>query len=422
MALKQIDERLPSSLIRLGIFIAIFCIGIFFFISWLLEYKDTIDGRIVLTTPTLPVDIHANVTGKLLLLTANNTLVQKGDHLAYIENSAQLDPSLTLLKCLDSVLMVNPFPKQAPSFLSDLRAAELGEIQPAFINLQKAYTAYSFFLKTDKHQALIQQKKDQVQFHQEHIVLSKDKIQLHQQNLANAKKQLAVDQQLYAENIIAKRTLDQAQQTYDELKFTGRLIDFQTAISNANIQIAQQEEAIIQLKNNFIIEKERLENQIADAYQFLKKEIHDWQEQYLSIADMEGQVIYSETLSDFNYIRKDNKIMTLLPQEKEQIIGLLQVPLNGYSKVEIGQPVQVRLDNYPFQEFGIIHGEVAERSSIPEEEGYTVTVFFPKGLRSSYNLDFKFNQRMEGEAAIITNRISIWQRLQNQMNSTRLNN
>jgi len=374
MALKQIDEHLPPSLIRLGIFIAISCIGIFFFISWLLEYKDTIDGRIV------------------------------------------------LLKCLDSVLTVDPFPKQAPSFLSDLRAVELGEIQPAFINLKKAYTSYSFYIANDKHQELIQQKKDQVQFHKEYIVLSKNKIQLHQENVENAKKQLEVDQQLYKENIIAKRTLDQAQQAYDELKFTGRLIDFQSAISNANIQIAQQEEGIIQLKNDFIVEKERLENQIQDAYQILKKELHDWREQYLSIADMDGQVIYSETLTDFNYIQKGNKIMTLLPTKKEQIIGFLQVPLSGYSKVEVGQPVQVRLDNYPFQEFGIIHGEVMERSSIPEGERYVVTVSFPKGLRSSYDLDFQFKQRMEGYAAIITNRISIWQRLRDQINSARLNN
>ena len=216
--------------------------------------------------------------------------------------------------------------------------------------------------------------------------------------------------------------MDQAQQAYTELKFNGRLIDFQTAVNHANIQIAQQEEAILALRTNFIKEKEQYENQIKDAYQFLKKELTDWEENYLIVADMDGQVMYSEALTDFNYIPKGSKIITLIPGDKQEVTGLLRVPFQGYSKVQKGQPVQVRLDNYPFQEFGILYGEVAKLSAIPEADNYAVMIQFPTGLRSTYNIDFEFNQRMEGTASIITNRISIWHRLRNQMKSSRLNN
>ncbi len=419
MAIKQIEEELPSSLIRLGILIALACMAIFFFISWLLEYKDTIDGRIVITTPTLPVDIHSKVAGNLSLLQDNNTPVKKGAHLAYIENTADLEPSLALCSCLDSI---EPLSTPIPVCLQALQDATLGNLQPAYLRLNRSYSDYSFFLKNDRHQAFIQQKKEQIQLHKDHAKLSEDKIQLHQQNLAQAEKQLQIDQQLYEEEVIAKRTLDQAQQAYTELKFNGRLIDFQTAVNHANIQIAQQEEAILALRTNFIKEKEQYENQIKDAYQFLKKELTDWEENYLIVADMDGQVMYSEALTDFNYIPKGSKIITLIPGDKQEVTGLLRVPFQGYSKVQKGQPVQVRLDNYPFQEFGILYGEVAKLSAIPEADNYAVMIQFPTGLRSTYNIDFEFNQRMEGTASIITNRISIWHRLRNQMKSSRLNN
>jgi len=419
MALKQIEEELPSSLIRLGCLIALACMALFFLISWLLEYKDTIDGRIVITTPTLPIDIHSKVAGNLLLLQANNAYVKKGTQLAYIENAAQLEPCLALRSYLDSF---EPFSTQFPDSLLTFKDAALGNLQPAFLALSRSYSDYSFFLKNDRHQAFIQQKKEQIQLHEDHTKLAKNKIQLHQQNLAHAEKQLQIDQQLYEEEVIAKRTLDQAQQAYAELKFNGRLIDFQSAVNNANIQIAQQEEAILELQTNFIKEKEGLENQIKDAYQFLKKELTDWEETYLMVADMDGQIIFSEALTDFNYIPKGSKIMTLVPEDKQEFTGLLRVPFSGYSKVQKGQSVQVRLDNYPFQEFGILYGEVSTLSVIPEADNYAVMIQFPEGLRSTYNIDFDFKQRMEGNASIITNRISVWQRLRNQMKSSRLNN
>ncbi len=419
MALKQIEEELPASLIRLGFMIALACMAIFFFISWLLEYKDTIDGRIVITTPTLPIDIHSKVAGNLRLLQDNNTSVKKGTHLAYIENTAQLESGLSLCSCLNSI---DPLTTQNPACLLAFQNAALGDLQPTFLNLSRSYSDYSFFLKNDRHQTFIQQKKEQIQLHEDHAKLSNEKIQLHQQNLVQAEKQLQVDQQLYKEEVIAKRTLDQAEQAYAALKYNGRLIDFQTAINTAQIQIAQQEEAILELRTNFIKEKEQLESNIKDAYQALKKELTDWEENYLIVADMDGQVIYSEALTDFNYIAKGSKVITLIPEGKQEITGLLRVPFTGYSKVQKGQPVQVRLDNYPFQEFGILHGEVATLSAIPEADNYAVMIQFPKGLRSTYDIDFEFNQRMEGTASIITNRISVWQRLLNQMKSSRLNN
>jgi len=396
--MKKIEKHLPSYLIKIGILIAIFCIGIFAFISWLLEYKDTIDGRILITTPS----------------------VNKGEPLAYIENAAQLESCLLLRDHLNSSSFNTTL--SPSSTLLELSDSDLGNIQPTYIVLQKYYKDYASFLKNDQHQPIIEQKEQQILLHKEHISLSKEKIKLHGENLKNAKQQFEVDQQLYAEKIISKRTLDQAQQQYDELKFGGRLIDFQTVISNAKIQIAQQEEAIIQSRTDFIKEKERLENQIFDALQLLKKEVKDWEKQYLIIADIDGQINYSEALTDFNYIQKGDKIMTLLPMEAESYIGFLKVPLEGYAKVTLEQPVQVRLDNYPFQEFGIIHGKVMDLSTIPDNNSYLVKVGFPDGLTSSYDLDIAIHQKMEGQASIITNRISLWQRLENQINSARKNN
>ena len=87
-------------------------------------------------------------------------------------------------------------------------------------------------------------------------------------------------------------------------------------------------------------------------------------------------------------------------------MGRLKVPSAGFGKVAVGQEVNIKLNGFPYLEYGIVKGEVASISSVPEstENGmvYTVNVALPKGLESTYRKRLPFVQDMDGSAEIVT--------------------
>ena len=65
--------------------------------------------------------------------------------------------------------------------------------------------------------------------------------------------------------------------------------------------------------------------------------------------------------------------------------------------------VNVKLNGFPYMEFGILRGVVRTISAVPDgTQGYIVTVAFPDALRTSYKKELPLIHGMDGTAEIIT--------------------
>ena len=73
--------------------------------------------------------------------------------------------------------------------------------------------------------------------------------------------------------------------------------------------------------------------------------------------------------------------------------------------------VNIRLDDYPYMEFGMIEGRVEGISAVPEQGVYCASVTFPMGLKTAYGKELVFSQRLTGTAEIITNYICLFHRI-----------
>jgi hypothetical protein len=59
------------------------------------------------------------------------------------------------------------------------------------------------------------------------------------------------------------------------------------------------------------------------------------------------------------------------------------------------------LDNYRFQEYGILEGKVQNISLVPDEKGnYYVDIILPKGLKTSYNKQLPFDKELKGKEIV----------------------
>jgi hypothetical protein len=71
-------------------------------------------------------------------------------------------------------------------------------------------------------------------------------------------------------------------------------------------------------------------------------------------------------------------------------------------KASVGQKVIIKLDDYPYQEFGMLEGKVQSLDPSLNVKFYRVMVSLPAGLKSTYKQNFTFKTEMIGSAEIVT--------------------
>lgn len=92
-------------------------------------------------------------------------------------------------------------------------------------------------------------------------------------------------------------------------------------------------------------------------------------------------------------------VFGVIPKENH-IYGQVLLPANGAGKVKENSKVVIKLENYPYMEYGYIEGYVSSISLVTQTqktgektiETYLINVELPNGLTTNYEetLDFKY--------------------------------
>jgi len=108
-------------------------------------------------------------------------------------------------------------------------------------------------------------------------------------------------------------------------------------------------------------------------------------------------------------------VFTIIPNGKIPIIGKALLPVARSGKVKQGQKVNIRLQNFPENEYGILRGTVQHISLVPVQNGeaayYSVEITLSNGLITTYKKELPYLSDMQGQADIITEDLSLLQRL-----------
>ncbi|MCB0573427.1 MAG: HlyD family secretion protein, partial [Saprospiraceae bacterium] len=118
-------------------------------------------------------------------------------------------------------------------------------------------------------------------------------------------------------------------------------------------------------------------------------------------------------------VRQGELILTIVPPQSKAIIGRLSLPVEGSGKVKAGQHVILKLDSYPYHEFGTLKGRVMSKSLVPRDNQYSILISVittPENtLLTSYGKQIQFEQQLQGNAEIITENRGLFARLTDQI-------
>ncbi|MEZ5196412.1 MAG: HlyD family efflux transporter periplasmic adaptor subunit [Bacteroidales bacterium] len=379
--------------------------------SWFFKYPDFIDSNIEITTTNPPADIIAKANGKLVhIFISDNEFVSLGAVLAVIENPAEYTDVLKLSSQLEA--FSHQSLKIDSVIISDGNMNEgltLGELQ---VHFSRFLTAYSEFLNfrslaiyKKKIESLKQQYKNQQLFYnrswQQQLTLEKD--------FELSKKEHERFEALFQDQTIPEAEYEKIKSKFLLKQYT--LEGAKTNLANIQIQISQLENNILDLQ----LQQEQMKNQLLqnleENYDNLLGQIDIWEDKYLLKSPIDGNCTFTKYWNINQNVTSGEKVMTIIPNGKPDIIGKLLLPIQGSGKVKTGQKVNVKLQNYPYMEYGMVSGFVKKISLVPSDSYYYVEVVFPSGLKTNYGEELKFSQSLQGSAEIITNEMRLLHRL-----------
>jgi len=397
---QEIMGHTPRWIIRWGISLMMFILVGLLVGSWFFKYPDVIDSAITITTENPPAGVIAKSTGKIEQLFVSDTQqVSSEEHLAILENPTRYESVVLLDNGLTEMF---PFFERfdtsfAVRFPGDLL---LGDIQPDFTDFFKNYRNFIDFMELAYHSRKIQSIREEVGEYRVYYNRLYRQRNLLQREVELARKQYSRDSILFYREVIPLAEFEQS-----ESERIKKEHDFEQArinLSETVIQISELEKEILDLQLQEKNEKKRLENQLLESYNNLISAIDAWEQKYLLKSPQEGVVSFTDFWSEDQNVTTGDVVVSIVPENPGRIIGRLNLVQRRAGKVKPGQDVNIKLENYPYMEFGMLKGVVENISLVPNDNRFTAEIALPGGLVTNYGISLEFNQEMVGQAEIIT--------------------
>jgi len=416
-AVQEILGRPPRWIIRWGISIIFIVIAGLVIGSYFFKYPDILIATITVTTENLPAGVTAKTSGRIdTLFVSEKQKVQQGDLLAVIESTARLG-DVILIKNYE--LGIRNY-DSLTTHLIPHTAYRLGDLQPYHQQFIKAYEDYQYFIKTDYHHKKNAVIEKQIQTQKSILQKSKNQLNLSRQQLATAYQVFIIDSNLYEKKVLSSMEFQKAKNTYLQ-----QLQAYESAklnIDNQNINILQLEQSVFDLEQQRNEQENQLQIALTGAYNQLQTQIKTWEQTYLLVSPIDGVVTLTKYWQKNQNINAGEVLVTIVPNEEARIVGRILLPPRGAGKVKEGQMVNVKFDNFPYMEFGMVRVQIQNISLVPvtienNQKAYMLEVDFPDKLKTNYGKKLTFSQEMTGSAEIITEDLRLLDRFLNPIRS-----
>jgi len=410
---QEVLERRPNWLISWGNSIMLFIVLIMILFSCFIKYPDIIVAKVTLTNDNPPIQLISKATGSLQFLVKDNELVKKNQAIGYIKNEVSYVEINSLMDSLKSMSYGIAFLKDSTrtNYLANFRNLggmhlRLNDLRSGIQKLQ--FHAYHQPIKKEilslDHQLSRFQSQDK-------LLLQKIKTQTKQYELFRS--DYLRDKKLFDQKVIAPKDLESKEK--ELLTATGLLENTVLQRSQNFVAISEIQTSLVQLKNQHENLMGEVKMEIESAIKGLLSDIYQWQNKYAFFSVTDGKISFFRYWQNDQYVVEGAEIATIIPSANTEIIGRVESPLRNSGKIKIGQRVNILLDSYPYEEFGPLIGQVSDVAALPRNDFYLIKISLTNGLTTKFNKTLDFKQEMVGTAEIITQDITLIERVFNSV-------
>jgi hypothetical protein len=230
-------------------------------------------------------------------------------------------------------------------------------------------------------------------------ILNERQQSLNEEEFLNSEEQFRSDEKLYREGVYSKMEYLKTKNKYLEKQRERE--DFHKQLLNNSLKINEIERTSEELKYTHLEKKRQCLDNIERSVSNIENSLRNWRQNYLITAPADGKLVFLKNLAENQHLTTADTLFAVMP-EQAQFIAAVDIPVRGMGKARVGQKVIIKLDDYPYQEFGMLEGEVQSMAPSLNVRYYRVLVRLPKGLNSTYHQTFQCKSELAGSAEIVT--------------------
>jgi len=396
----------PRWVVRMGATVIMFLLVLFLAGTWFIRYPEILKGSVLVTTTAPTLRVVSEREGRMMrMLVPNGAMVRKGDVLAEMENRTQLENTTLLRGLLQQTQSFLQDPNREISLPND--SLTWGDMQAEVSGLGQHYRDFRLLQTDDYHAQQVSNLKQQIAALRQLQQVHKRKKDLNKAAFDNTSDGYLTDQKLFAEGIYSRTEFQKKENEY--LSKRREQEDYSENIIKNELKMTEIEAELKSVEYAFL-EKQRLHlAEIDQAARNIENGLRNWQQQYLITAPSDGKLAYLQNLAENQFVKSGETLFAVMPLHQD-FVAMVDIPVRGMGKASVGQKVILKLDDYPFQEFGTIEGKVLSMAPSTDVKTYRMVVALPNGLKSSYHKDFVCKSEMAGSAEIITDDMRLFER------------
>jgi multidrug resistance efflux pump len=406
---QEIMSRIPPWILRRGITVLFLIVLVLLVGSWFFKYPDVIQAEITVTSLEPPASVIARSTGKIdEIYVKNNRKVFQGEPLAVIQNPANTADMLSLLKSMEEWKVSGYDIEKTPAlFLS--QSVSLGSIQTVYASFLNSLNDYRNYQELNYYPQKIISQQEQLTAQKEYYHRIMDQFPVVHEQYHTSKSIFNRDSVLFTRNVISQNEYEISKNSF--LQSKQAYLSFNASLKQSELQIMQGEESLLDLQQQASELESKYRLSLHNATEALNAQIRAWEHDYLMVSPIAGIVNQMGIWSNNQNVTAGETVFTVVPFGEDRPRGKAMLPVQGAGKVSAGQRVNVRINNFPDQEFGYLVGKVVSISSVPTAEGfYVVEVDFPEGMKTNYERILPISRQMQGTADIITDDLRLIER------------
>lgn len=377
--------------------------------SWFFKYPDTITAEITVTSLEPPASIIARSTGKMDEIYAkNNQTVTAGTPLAVIQNPANSEDMLSLIQTIKQWEASDYSDETALSVFAE-KSFALGGIQSVYGAFLNSLSDYQNYRKLNYYPQKIASQQKQLATQREYYnrIIRQEPVVSEQYR--TSKNIFERDSVLLSKNVISGNEYDLSKNSFLQTKQS--YLSFNASLKQSELQLMQGEENLLDLRQQATELEQKYQLSLQNAIEALNARIKAWERDFLLVSPITGVVTQMGVWSSNQNVNAGETIFTVVPLQQDTPKGKAMLPAQGAGKIKAGQRVNVRINNFPDQEFGYLIGKVESISSVPTAEGlYVAEINFPNGMQTNYGKTLPITQQMLGSADIITDDLRLMER------------
>jgi HlyD family secretion protein len=307
----------------------------------------------------------------------------------------------------DSLLLIAPL----------AGAPELGELRNDYAQFLQQLESYKFgksnrTTATSANVGAVQQQIGQLE---RSIALEQTNQRRVATQLQSSREMLERQQKLLDEGLIARLDFERERARFLDVE---RTYDAHTdAVLRKRSEISNLQRSIGIVRFDEKLDVNSTEGRLRASLSNLRTSLDRWKQAYLLTAPIKGVVSLNKFYAAQQYVKQGEQVLTIAPFTNTRIVGRSLLPIAGSGKVQPHQRVIIKLDNFPYYEFGTLRGVVLNKSAVPKDNAYPITIGLDStsGTTTDFNHTIVFQQQLQGDAEIVTADKRFLQRIVDQL-------